>query len=78
MLEIRQSKAGTRVLDDIQDKLETAGMTPGIGIVPDAVNTGISAARGLSAKLSGDKKVQLQVLKTWLFMELECCLWVEC
>lgn len=63
MLEIRQSKAGTKVLDDIQDKLETAGMTPGVGIVPDAVNTGISAARGLSAKFSGDKKAQLEAAK---------------
>lgn len=63
MLEIRQSKAGTKVLDDIQDKLETAGMTPGVGIVPDAINTGISAARGLSAKFSGDKKGQLEAAK---------------
>ena len=30
MLEVRGSKAGTRVLDDIQDKLETAGMIPGV------------------------------------------------
>ena len=63
MLEVRGSKAGTRVLDDIQDKLETAGMIPGVGIVPDAVNTGISAARGLSAKVSGDKKGQLEAAK---------------
>jgi len=63
MLEIRQSKAGTRVLDDIQDKLETSGMTPGVGLVPDAINTGISAARGLSAKFSGDKKGQLEAAK---------------
>lgn len=63
MLEVRDSKAGTKVLDDIQDKLETAGMTPGVGIVPDAINTGISAARGLSAKFSGDKKAQLEAAK---------------
>ena len=63
MLEIRQSKAGTKVLNDVQDKLETAGMTPGVGIVPDAINTGISAARGLSAKFSGDKKGQLEAAK---------------
>ena len=63
MLEIRQSKAGTKVLDDIQDKLETAGMIPLAGIVPDAINTGISAARGLSAKFSGDKKAQLEAAK---------------
>lgn len=63
MLEIRQSKAGTKVLDDIQDKLETAGMIPGVGVVPDVINTGISAARGLSAKLSDDKKGQLEAAK---------------
>ena len=63
MLEIRQSKAGTKVLDDIQDKLETAGMTPGVGVVPDAINTGISAVRGLSAKFSGNKKAQLEAAK---------------
>ncbi len=63
MLEVRDSKAGTKVLDDIQDKLETAGMTPLAGIVPDAINTGISAARGLSAKFSGDKKAQLEAAK---------------
>lgn len=63
MLEIRDSKAGTKVLDDVQDKLETAGMIPLAGIVPDAINTGISAARGLSAKFSGDKKGQLEAAK---------------
>lgn len=63
MLEIRDSKAGTKILNDVQDKLETAGMVPGVGIVPDAINTGISAARGLSAKVSGDKKGQLEAAK---------------
>ena len=63
MLEIRQSKAGTKVLDDVQDKLETAGMMLGVGVVPDVINTGISAARGLSAKFSGDKKAQLEAAK---------------
>ena len=63
MLEVRDSKAGTKVLDDVQDKLETAGMILGVGIVPDAINTGISAARGLSAKFSGDKKAQLEAAK---------------
>ena len=63
MLEIRDSKAGAKVLDDIQDKLETAGMTPLAGVIPDAINTGISAARGLSAKFSGDKKGQLEAAK---------------
>lgn len=63
MLEIRDSKAGTKILNDVQDKLETAGMIPGVGLVPDAVNTGISAARGLSAKVSGDKKRQLEAAK---------------
>lgn len=63
MLEIRDSKAGTKILNNVQDKLETAGMIPGVGIVPDAVNTGISAARGLSAKVSGNKKGQLEAAK---------------
>lgn len=63
MLEIRDSKAGTKILNDVQDKLETAGMVPGVGIVPDAINTGISAARGLSAKVSGNKKGQLEAAK---------------
>lgn len=63
MLEIRDSKAGTKILNNVQDKLETAGMIPGVGIVPDAINTGISAARGLSAKVSGDKKGQLESAK---------------
>lgn len=63
MLEIRDSKAGTKILNDVQDKLETAGMIPGVGLVPDAVNTGISAARGLSAKVSGNKKGQLEAAK---------------
>lgn len=63
MLEIRDSKAGTKILNNVQDKLETAGMIPGVGIVPDAINTGISATRGLSAKVSGDKKGQLEAAK---------------
>lgn len=63
ILETSKSKASTRVLDDIQDKLETAGMIPLAGIVPDAINTGISAARGLSAKFSDDKKAQLEATK---------------
>lgn len=63
MLEVRDSKAGTKVLDDIQDDLETAGMMLGVGVVPDVINTGISAARGLSAKFSGDKKAQLEAAK---------------
>lgn len=63
MLEVRDSKAGTKVLDNIQDDLETAGMMFGVGVVPDVINTGISAARGLSAKFSGDKKAQLEAAK---------------
>merc|ERR1719494_1723273 len=33
-------------LDKIQTGLDIAGMTPGVGIVPDAVNAGIHAVRG--------------------------------
>ena len=50
---------GTKALNDIQDKLETAGMTPLAGVVPDAANVGISAARGLYAKYADDKQGQL-------------------
>lgn len=58
-----KANAKTRALDDIQDKLETAGMMPVVGAAPDIINTGVSAARGLSAKFSGDKKRQLEAAK---------------
>lgn len=58
-----KANAKTRALDDIQDKLETAGIIPIVGAAPDIINTGISAARGLSAKFSGDKKRQLEAAK---------------
>ena len=34
------------MIDKIQTGLDIAGMTPGVGIVPDAVNAGIHAVRG--------------------------------
>jgi len=42
-------------MDKIQDTLTVGGLTPGIGIIPDAVNTGISAIRSGYNYLTGDK-----------------------
>ena len=58
--ETRRSKAGTKILDNIQDKIETAGMIPLAGTIPDAVNVGISATRGLLSKVEGDKEGQIK------------------
>ena len=40
-------------LDNVQTGLSAAGLTPGIGLVPDAANTLISGARAGYAKLTG-------------------------
>ena len=61
--ETKKSKAGTRILDDIQDKIETAGMIPVVGAAPDAINVGISAVRGLLSKVEGDKEGQIKHAK---------------
>ena len=58
--ETRRSEAGTKILDNIQDKIETAGMIPLAGTIPDAVNVGISAVRGLLSKVEGDKEGQIK------------------
>ena len=41
-------------MDKIQDSLTLGGLTPGVGIVPDALNTGISAIRSGYNYLTGD------------------------
>tara|TARA_R110000737_G_scaffold352987_1_gene401562 strand:+ start:2549 stop:5728 length:3180 start_codon:yes stop_codon:yes gene_type:complete len=41
-------------MDKIQDGLTLGGLTPGVGIVPDALNTGISAIRSGYNYLTGD------------------------
>ena len=40
------SKTLTDVLNTVQTALDVAGLTPGVGIIPDAANAVISAARG--------------------------------
>ena len=41
-------------MDKVQDALTVGGLTPGVGIVPDAINTGISAIRSGYNYLTGD------------------------
>lgn len=41
-------------MDKVQDALTVGGLTPGVGIIPDAVNTGISAVRAGYNYLTGD------------------------
>jgi len=42
--------------DKVQTGLSVAGMAPGLGVAPDLINTGISGARAIKARLKGDKK----------------------
>ena len=46
----------SNALDTGQDVLTAAGLTPGAGIVPDAINTGVSIVRGGYALVTGDKE----------------------
>ena len=49
-------KGGVRynTLDKIQDSLTVGGLTPGVGIIPDAINTGISGIRAAYNYATGD------------------------
>lgn len=44
----------TRYADNLQDTLTVGGLTPGIGVVPDLVNTGISGVRSAYNAAVGD------------------------
>ena len=50
------SKKASSKLDKLQTGLTVAGLTPGVGIIPDVANTAISAGRAGLAGLTGDKK----------------------
>ena len=43
------SDFGNKTLDDLQGNLDVVGMIPAAGVIPDAVNVGISGIRGATA-----------------------------
>ena len=50
------TSAASNALDYTQTALSAGGLTPGVGIIPDAANTLISGARTGYAALTGDKE----------------------
>ena len=51
------------LVDKVQTGLAVGGMTPVFGAVPDLLNTGISGARAIKARLTGDKEGAKKHLK---------------
>ena len=50
-------------IDKIQTGLSVAGQAPVLGAAPDLLNTGISGARAIKARLKGDKEGAKKHLK---------------
>ena len=53
---LKFQKGGVKynTMDKIQDSLTLGGLTPGVGLIPDAINTGISGVRALYNYATGD------------------------
>lgn len=51
------------LVDKVQTGLAVGGMAPVFGAVPDLLNTGISGARAIKARLTGDKEGAKEHLK---------------
>ena len=45
------------ILDKVQTGLTAAGLTPGVGVIPDLINVGVSGARTVGAKLTGNIEI---------------------
>ena len=54
MTEVHNKNKLNRALDSAQDKIETAGMLPIAGAIPDVVNTAISGARSINELYKGN------------------------